>query len=218
MRRAVCALAIVCLTATACDVGRRPTGAWNITDAFVAELQSMAARLAEREMVAMQVAELAYKGEVATYPFAHPIYAEATHNMKWYRQYTGYSLVDIYRSDSLLEPIIIEIEYTFDYLRTPIRSSFHYPGPTGRTKAKRAAAKDSEFTTEGTQLTLRRRYQTDAHGNVISEFPPLASHLEHPEFADTMVVEGYSPRDQPTATQPTAGLVTQEFLQTPPTR
>ena len=212
------ALAIVVVAAiiAGCTVQNSPKNIWNADSEFITTLQQTAATLADREIKAMQAAEYAYKDTVETYDIRHPIIVGATHSMKWYREYTDYALVDIYRSDSLLEPIIIELEYRYDYMRTTIRASFHYKGNDRRVQAEKAAAADTEYVLEGKGFVVRRRYQCDAFGNVVSEFPPLARRDLQPGLGNWVITEGYSPRDpaeKGTGLQqpPTQGIATPTF-------
>jgi hypothetical protein len=85
--------------------------------------------------------------------------------VKVYRRFSSYTVNDIRRSESLLHPVIYDVDYHYDVFGTRFRNI----------KDKDALSetqRDSAFALQYSD-TLRRAYHCDEDGNLLENVPPL---------------------------------------------
>jgi hypothetical protein len=142
-------------------------------------LKRAAGKIASSEMAKFNALELQDKDKVV-FSSIGTILPEMDYGtgiyMKRYRKFTRYELKDIVKSDSMVAPYILVIDYTYDFMMTPPKAA---KSPTDKA-AEDAAAKETEFapTTEH----LVRRYHCDPNGNFvgkISDLPPPENFYSH---------------------------------------
>ena len=143
-----------------------PPSIYNPTPEFVAGLEDQAHKLAEADLARFNAAEEQYKNEVSLEvdpanpnPFREGVGAY----FKWYRNFTAYKIADIQRSESLLKPIVIQIEYTCDMMATnawdeDAKDEFLGIDP------RKNAEKETAFNVQR-QVRFLREYPCDAHGS-----------------------------------------------------
>jgi hypothetical protein len=92
--------------------------------ALTAELTTKARALAENELRRLSEAEAAYRDMSRLHRHGqNPFMPDLGVYAKTYREYTGYELADIRRTDSLLRPYEYVVTYEFDVLSTEGRTS-----------------------------------------------------------------------------------------------
>lgn len=189
-------LAVGLCVIVGCEQADDPVDVWHADASFVRSLQERALELATVELKSMAAAEKQYKNVVAHYVMlGHPVLPGTTHFYKWYRAYSHAEVRDIYRSNSLIHPVVYEVDYYFEFMRTPIRSTLdHYGKPASIPRTE--AQGDTEFENMG-RFAVRRRYKADAYGNVKTEFDPVASRESFPDVGRRILVEGAAPWDSP---------------------
>ncbi len=138
-----------------------------IEEAYSAHLLKKAKELAERELGRMAAAELTYRNKATFNQIpSGSLFAEGQGTyIKLYRNFTGYEIEDIYRSESFLYPVAYQVRFNFDMLATPPRSSTLQD-------AQKVAQTDVEFSVIGT-FSLVRRYRADRNGEYVGNLPDL---------------------------------------------
>lgn len=116
--------------------------------------------LAGKEMERLQEASLLYKGTVRTY-FVNP-FVPAVYYAKSYRKYSGYKIVDIQSTRSLLRPYKAIVEYEFDLYRTRLFD--------GTAVLKEEAEKDENFS-----LVPKEKYREEKSIYAVIEPPDTPS-------------------------------------------
>lgn len=130
------------------------------TNAYRDMLLEKANALAESEMARLAATELVYRNQVETQEFVLPVVGSRTGTViKMYREFTGYEVIDVVRSDSLLCPIEIAVRYDFDMLGTQPRSF-------GAPDAETLTRNDFEFDVLW-QGNLAHVYQCDREGELL---------------------------------------------------
>ncbi len=166
------ALVGVCLVVPACTEGGASGGGAGMPDArFVAGLKDRAHEVARAEIRRLAEAERQYRDEVTRHQFVGPMGNVAGGYLKMYREFTGYTVVDIRRSESYLYPTVFEIDLAFDDMATPLRHTDldrALPGVNPR----QVAAGDTEFSPRR-QLQIRRSFLLDAEGSIVQRDDPL---------------------------------------------
>lgn len=150
----------------ACESGGNPT-AFDPTPEFVEKLRAKADALAKSEFARLQEAEQIYKDQTYTeLNQHHPFDTSIGVIFKRYRQYTGYTIADIRRTDSFVAPIGIVIDFDYQLMGTS-------PRPTDLEDAMRLTVEDTEYKPLK-ERTLRRVYGCDMHGDILElpELPP----------------------------------------------
>jgi len=157
----------------------------------VERMKRAAAKIGDAEIAKFNAQELKYKDEVL-FSSIGTILPEMDFGngvfMKRYRVFKGYELKDIVKTDSMVAPYILVIEYSYDFMMTPA----HDARNAGDTEARDLAAKDTEFKAD--LFHLIRRYHCDAKGNFvgkISDLPPLENFYAHGGIKpETSVLQG----------------------------
>src|SRR5262245_45380293 len=87
-----------------------------IEDEYAAHLLKKGQELAQRELGRMAAAELTYRNKAEFHQLPHgDLFADGQGTfVKLYRNFTGYEIEDIYRSESFLYPIAYQIRFSFD--------------------------------------------------------------------------------------------------------
>ena len=126
---------------------------------YIDMLKAKAAALAESELARMAAIELVYRSRVQLFETENPVFLNKIGvYMKLHRNFKGYRLIDIVRSESLMFPIVFEIEYEFDLLATK-EHSMNAPN------AKKLAKKERDLRVLG-NYRFSRLYRCDIAGNV----------------------------------------------------
>ncbi|HOE67398.1 MAG TPA: hypothetical protein PLO62_12805 [Candidatus Hydrogenedentes bacterium] len=123
----------------------------------VSFLKRQADTLARKEMAAINAAQEIYKTHAMHHNHKwHPLGLKMGMYIKMYREITGYEIVDIERSTSLLRPYTFTIRYDYNWMATPQR---HSQSPDSAELAK----KDTEFSIFKTN-SFTYVYSIDADG------------------------------------------------------
>ena len=134
--------------------------------AYVAHLTERARALGRRELGRMAAAELIYRNSTEFHELMGVVFLPGSGvHLKMYRNFTDFSIEDIYRSESYLYPVAFEIRFSYDLLGTPPRSA-------DLPNAAALAQKDLEFSLLG-RFSLVRRYRADGDGNYTGNLPAL---------------------------------------------
>lgn len=129
-------------------------------------LLARAEELAQSEISRLAAEALVYRSNAELHETVLPmIGSKVGVYVKMYREYTGYEVVDIVRSDSVLYPIEIAIRFDFDVLATEVRGM-------GEPDAQTHAQADYRFRVFR-QDSVRRRYRCDPEGNPVDILPEL---------------------------------------------
>ena len=132
------------------------------TDMLIRKAQE----LAEKELGRMSAAELTYRNTVSFQELVGPMFTPGTGNyMKMYRSFNEFTIKDIYRSESFVYPVAVEIEFKYQFLNTQPRSS-------ALPNARALSRADTRFSVVGS-YTLTRRYRCDGEGNYTGRLPEL---------------------------------------------
>lgn len=139
---------------------------WSPEVEYTEHLMSKGHELAKRELGRMAAAEMMYRNKVELQEIDSGLYAPGTGvYLKIYRNFTGYEIEDIYRSESYLYPVAYQIRYTYDLLGTG-------PAHSSTPDAVKAAEAQNEFSVLG-EYSLVRRYRADREGNYVGNLPDL---------------------------------------------
>lgn len=138
-------------------------------------LAQKAEALAKADLAKMAAAEMVYRNHV----FIHVFQLQAGTNvptylfMKLYRSFSGYEVVDIEKTSSVLRPIKFTIRYDADRIGTrDIKASKE------NQEALQQAERDKAFMARDKE-SITRQYYCDAQGNVIEAPSPI---LPRPNF------------------------------------
>ena len=133
---------------------------------YAALLMRKARELAESELGRMSAAELTYRNTVSFQELTGAQFVGGTGNyMKAYRSFDEYIIRDIYRSESYVFPVTVEIEFKHKFLHTKVR-------PSMLPNAESTSQSDTRFEVAGT-YALTRRYRCDGDGNYTGQLPEL---------------------------------------------
>ena len=131
--------------------------------------------LGKSEIARLAAAEMIYRNKVYIHAFqldgssGQPIRLF----MKLYRQFTGYEVVDIERSSSVLRPLKISIRFNYDRIGTR-----DVKGNTGDTELRSQVEADVAFITHDSE-SIVREYPCNAQGEVVKLPSPV---LDRPNF------------------------------------
>lgn len=138
-------------------------------------LKKAADRIATAETAKFNALEAPYKEEVVFFSKGEILpemdYGDGTF-CKRYRNFTGHTLKNIFTTDSLIYPYILEIEYPYQLLMTEGRGAISKDDQ----KAREQSQQDTVYQAANYQIT--RRYYCDAEGKHVgkmSDLPPLDS-------------------------------------------
>ena len=141
-------------------------------EGFVAMLRAKAETLAKGELGRMAAVELTYRGKTEAHAMSDEFLGiDRTTLVKMYRNFTESRVSDIYRSESFLNPVAVEIHFDFEMMGTD-------PRALETPNAEAEAHKDLRFKVLG-KFTLVRRYKCDAQGDYTGELPEI---LQRPDF------------------------------------
>lgn len=143
------------------------------TNAQYAKRMRVKARdLALEELARMSAADLVYRNQSELHTRESLMMNTRTGvYVKLYRDFKAYSIIDIYRSDSIMAPISFEIRYTYDIIGTT-------PRQMEDTDSEALSQRDSVYEDLGT-YQLTRWYECDEDGNYLGNLPVLPS---RPDF------------------------------------
>ncbi|MCH7959445.1 MAG: hypothetical protein IID08_04915 [Candidatus Hydrogenedentes bacterium] len=129
-------------------------------------LLARAEELAQSEIARLAAEALVYRSNAELHETILPVIGSKVGvYVKMYREFTGYEVVDIVRSNSILYPVEIAIRFDFDVLATEVRS-------IGAPDAQVHAQADYRFRVFR-QDSVRRRYRCDPEGNPVDILPEL---------------------------------------------
>lgn len=129
-------------------------------------IRAKAEAFAQAELARMNAAEMMYRNKVTLHEITIPASGNISRvKVKMYREFTGYEVVDIYRSDSVLAPIVYEIKYQYNLYSTPARNS-------ANKVEYELAEHDTKFFLDG-QYAITRRYPCAPNGEYAGTLPPL---------------------------------------------
>jgi len=176
-----------------CNQGK-PGG--NLPDeTYVRSLVNKAHEVARGQIERFAKIEAQYTGQVYFHQYInHPFNPDSGIYLKWYRQFTDYEILDIYTSDSVLRPIIMEIRFNYQYMHTPThhtseRDEFRDIDPI------RLAEAETEFSPDGI-FSVIRRYQCDRYGNPLDKMDDALPRKPLPKSTYPLIIQGWSPRDK----------------------
>jgi hypothetical protein len=129
-----------------------------------ADFLAKAETLARQQMVRFNAIELIYRNM----PEKHSVRSPATLVkesgwVKVYRRFSSYTVKDIRRSESLLHPIIYDVEFSYDVFGTRFRNM-------KEKNALPATQLDNSFAVQYSD-TLHHAYQCDEFGNLLEKVP-----------------------------------------------
>ena len=125
-------------------------------------LMQRALLLAEEEFARFAATELVYRNQTETQETILPIIGSRVGaTIKMYREFTGYEIVDILRTNSMLYPIEIVVRYDYDVLTTKVRG-------LGTPDAVSVTDADHEFDTRW-KGSFTHRYKCDGDGTPLGE-------------------------------------------------
>lgn len=150
---------------------------------YARHLQAKAGKLAEAEISRLSAAEMIYRNEAKLYTTHVPITMELTGGWtKLYREYTNYDVFDVYRSESLIYPVTIELRFEYDLVGTPYRSIHG-------SESMKQAQTDTDYSVVRSG-TLIRRYRCDALGDYVGKIPDLPPRPHYFEDQDPTAAQG----------------------------
>lgn len=141
----------------------------------VALLKERARGLAESELARLSAIEMLYRNQAYYYEYTMPGMTTGAY-AKLYRQFTGYEIVDIERSDSLLRPLTFTVSYRFDLIGTEAISV-----QQENAKSARAAKSDHSYRLY-TSGDVVQRYTCTEDGSLAG---PAPVPLERPNYWET---------------------------------
>ena len=138
-------------------------------------LVQKAEALAKSDMAKMAAAEMVYRNHVYLHVFQLQVGTNVPTYlfMKLYRRFTGYEVIDVERTNSVLRPIKFTIR--FDCERVGTRE---INGAKESVESLREAESDNAFMVRDTE-SLTRVYYCDAQGEVVESPSPI---LARPNF------------------------------------
>ncbi|MFP6584595.1 MAG: hypothetical protein VCD00_18830 [Candidatus Hydrogenedentota bacterium] len=148
------------------------------------DLFEKADTLAKQELVRFNAIDMIYRDIPEMHTFRSP--ATRIQESGWvkvYRRITSYTIEDVKRSDSLIHPVVYEINYHFDVFGTAFRN----------TKIQNAfgATENSSNYVKRYNGTLERQYYCDENGipiDPVSRVPSRAMYFEG-DYLDETIVE-----------------------------
>jgi len=132
-------------------------------------LLEKAQRLAESELARLSAAEMIYRNLVYDHIYVDEDNGVRTDIlMKYYRNFRGTEVVDVKRTDSLLQPLEFVIRYDFDMIGTRIEAGL----PKTMVETARKVKNDNAFQIYASD-SLVRLYRCDAAGECGAVGPEL---------------------------------------------
>lgn len=164
----------------AVDAPADTTATWPIilpSPDFSKMLYEKAQQLAQAEITKFNAIEKTYVNTVEFHEHGwHPVNPGGGVYIKSYRNFTHYRIDDIYRSESFLYPITIEISYKYDFFHT---KPHHSEMPDSKAKAE----EETEFTIRETAVIIRR-YLCNNRGDylgTLADLPPRQQYFYKPQ-------------------------------------
>jgi hypothetical protein len=154
----------------------------------------LANELAVTELAKFKELEERYSSRVRFYKNrAHPFNPESGVYIKWYREFSGYEVLDIMQSNSVLRPIIYEVRFDYTFMHTKWLSSLDADEFLDKDPLRDARA-ETEFRADGV-YSLYRRYPCNRAGEYLGGLNPIPPRDFIPSIDYKTVVDGWSPRD-----------------------
>lgn len=172
MGRVITLLALVSALLVGCQPPQSPTGpADAVTHSETASeyadrLRKSADELAQRELSRIAAAELVYRGNATPQTHMLAIGGSVTLYMKIYRNFTGYEVLAVDQTNSLLNPISIEVRYDYDLVSTDLA------------QMEEEANKELQYNAFD-RFFVRRVYACDKDGRPVGDLPPLPPRAEY---------------------------------------
>ena len=162
---------------------------------YAERLRVSASELAQSELSRLAAAEFVYRGNAMPQTHLLAMGGSATLFMKIYRNFTGFQVLAIDETNSMLNPISIEIRYDYDLVATK----------PARTTAE--SLEDMEYRPID-EFYIRRLYACDSDGHTVEELPPFPPRAEYWAHKSRMAE---TDRDMTNQETPTEGLATSPF-------
>lgn len=144
-------------------------------------LRERATGLAEAEIARLSAIELIYRNKTFRYSFeSRQVDLSGSAFGKMYRQFTGFEIMDIVHSDSLLLPLVIDIEFSYDLLGTKV-----IPVDAKKPQNAKIAQSDHDFRLVA-QKTIQLQYDWDEQGNVIGPELDFLARPNHYELSKVL--------------------------------
>jgi hypothetical protein len=144
------------------------------------EILRKAEALAQSELERMAAAEMIYR--MRTYEHTLILLDEGETKesvfLKYYRQFTGYEVLEVERTTSLLRPVRYTIRFDFDLIGTNA-----FDSKRKSVEPIRQAIQDRYFVKYSSD-SLVRTYECDAAGDPTSTYSPV---LERPNYYDERI-------------------------------
>jgi hypothetical protein len=168
---AAAAVAVAADTAASTNKASLPKNDIAEPDVLLAKAQA----LAKSDMARMAAAEMVYRNKVFIHSLDLPNATIGSTNlyMKLYRRFTGYQVVDIEKTNSVLRPIKFVIRYTVERVGTR-----ELRGRVGDSTPLEQAEHDGAFLVRDRDTVLRE-YFCNGQGEVLEMPSPI---LERPNF------------------------------------
>lgn len=164
-----CGSVFLCVSLVVCCGGPRDEGSGPNAEIDDRALQIRADELAQSEIARLAAEALLHRSRATLHETRLPVIGSKVGvYLKIYREFTGYEVVDIVRSNSVLYPIEMVIRFDFDVLATEVRGM-------SEPDAQVHAQADFRFRVFR-QNSVTRRYRCDSQGNTadtLPELPPL---------------------------------------------
>ncbi len=186
---------VLCLACTGCSVAavKAPQSANVYAEPEV--LIEKATALAEGEIARLAAAEMVYRNKVMIHAFLLEGSAGGPTllYMKLYRRFTGFELVNVERSPSVITPLKVLIRFNYDRVGTR-----EVNGTSGDAELRGRVESDVAFVVHD-QESIIREYPCTAKGDVIKLPTPI---LDRPNFwwkngreprGDTWIEDHYAP-------------------------
>ncbi len=152
--------------------------------AVVERLEDRAKALAEDELVRFNKAEQVYATQVMYHPNMTNLFGidEGVY-LKMYREFTGYDIADIVRTESLLRPVAFRIVY---HAKVHASKAQHSALPGSLQKALA-----DDVLTVVREITVPREYRGDSRGDVdetqLGQVPPMNFYqMDKPAVGEAM--------------------------------
>jgi hypothetical protein len=165
---------VLVFTACGSQVVEAPGSVFNPTEVFISSVRQKADELAKAELAKFNAAEEQYKTQVSREENPvnpNPFREGVGTYMKWYRHFTGSKIVDIRRTDSLLNPMAIVIVYDCELMAT---NSFDEDSKDAflNIDPVKNAEKETQFNIQRT-VKFTREYLCDGQGKYVGNLPEV---------------------------------------------
>ena len=161
-----CGSAFLCVLLAACGGDPSGEGSSRNLERDDRMLLERAEELAQSEIARLAAEALVYRSLATLHETRLPVIGSKVGvYLKIYREFTGYEVVDLVRSNSVLYPIDIVIRFDFDVLTTEVRGM-------SEPDAQKHAQADYRFRVFR-QDSITQRYHCDSEGNTVDALPKL---------------------------------------------